>query len=328
MQRPILALSLAALAAITAGCATSPNTGATQVEPALDTVPPGWAISVPQAQPDFSRPGPLQQYIFKGDSDDRDDRIKALEKRLLEQQAQNSLPTHEPRLPLAGERPARKLGLVVSEELPEPLSRQLQETVGRLAPGYGSVSLPSTELRTQLASYGCASVELCLSKLAVYPGTQTVAVVTPVRAAKNEIVLRVELYDAPHQQRFAGPQARVALLEGRAAPVALQAFAADLLQQAAGIARQTTWSTRAFGEENGQWYIAAGAQSGLQPGDLLEVRGPSRIVRSPTGGIAGSIPGPLKGRLKVVQHLGADNAVAELVEGAAPTPDDHLTLAK
>lgn len=91
--------------------------------------------------------------------------------------------------------------------------------------------------------------------------------------------------------------------------------------------RITPWFTQAIGQHDGQWHIAAGKRSGIRLGDVLEVYEPGRLAKSPSGRPAGWIPGRLKGKLQVVAFLGSDSAIAVLIEGIGPMPEDHLLMA-
>ncbi|GBC62463.1 hypothetical protein DENIS_3435 [Desulfonema ishimotonii] len=59
-------------------------------------------------------------------------------------------------------------------------------------------------------------------------------------------------------------------------------------------------------------------------GDELAVVSGGKLIKSPTGLPAGWIPGPTKGRLKVVQLFGKDFAVGKLIDGQGPKPADLL----
>jgi len=90
------------------------------------------------------------------------------------------------------------------------------------------------------------------------------------------------------------------------------------------------WFCRAFSHENNaksglnKWYVTAGAQSGLKPGDILKVVSESKFVKSPAGMPAGWVPGIEKGRLKVQKLFAKDFAVCTLESGTGPDKGDLL----
>ena len=84
------------------------------------------------------------------------------------------------------------------------------------------------------------------------------------------------------------------------------------------------WFCRAFSHENNEWYITAGRQSGLKPGDSLKVIKGSKFAKSPAGIPAGWISGTEKGILKVQKLFSKDFAVCTLESGTGPDKEDIL----
>lgn len=97
----------------------------------------------------------------------------------------------------------------------------------------------------------------------------------------------------------------------------------DFAQNKSGI---MPWFCRAFSHENNEWYITAGKQSGLKPGDSLKVIKGGKLVKSPAGMPAGWIPGTEKGFLKVQTLFAKDFAVCTLEKGAGPDERDILIM--
>jgi len=84
------------------------------------------------------------------------------------------------------------------------------------------------------------------------------------------------------------------------------------------------WFCKPFGTESGEWYVSAGARSGVKPGDVLNIVGKGKTVKSPTGYPAGWIPGEIRGQVAVKALFGTDFAVVRSVAGASPEAEDYL----
>lgn len=326
---PVICVSLLAL--LTTACATSDepitSTG-------FESAPAGYSDALPPDQrPNLAEPGPLQKWLF-GNSDEEEtensERIAQLERQLIQQQIHSEQRPVAAALPVSGPGPYVKLGLLTRGAVPPALLQQLETQLAALAPAYGSTLVSTGVVRAQLSGYGCdaAAVANCLGRLAVYPGVQTLAVIGARESGDGEQELTITLHDASHQISYPSQRMSLPAADGQVATTSLEAVAADILQRSRHVAALAPWSTRVFGQEAGQWYLAGGQRSGLEVGDVLEVRTGGRLIRSPTGSPAGWIPGELKGKLRLVSFLGEDNAVAELIEGQAPSQTDHLLLAQ
>lgn len=323
------ALWVAALATAAAGCANNSDRPA-PTSTGFETAPPGWSLGYPESvKPEPTGAGSLSG-LLGGKDKDNEERIARLERQLVaaqvqqEQQAQAAPAVAAP----APVRPRVKLAVAGLDELSPGLANQLRDALEGLAPAYGASLTPTSDLLTQIRSYDCPvqSIHSCLARLAVYPGVQAVAVIAPASSDQDRISLQLTLHDAAHQVSYPAQTVSLPAAAGKAPRDSVQALASDLLQRSVRTARLGDWSTRAFGGEGKRIYVAAGQRSGLEVGDVLEIREPGRLIKAPTGTPAGWIPGETKGKLRVTGYLGEDNAVAELIEGAAPTPQDHLVM--
>lgn len=224
---------------------------------------------------------------------------------------------------------AAKLGVVVSDASHPELAQELVQAVAAAQADYPITLIPAPEMAQQLKAYGCepSHLEGCIERLATYPGVQHLVQLAHLEADQGQVRATVQLYNATHgfkhapvtleQQTAAG---------GRANAQALRGLAAQILDAVSNAAAETPWSTRAFKQEGSEIFLAAGGRSGLKPGMVLTVHAPGRAITSPTGSLAGWIPGKAKGAIKVTALFGDDYAIAELVEGEAPGVMDPLLL--
>ncbi len=89
------------------------------------------------------------------------------------------------------------------------------------------------------------------------------------------------------------------------------------------------WSARVIRIDSGRVYIDAGQQSGLRPGDILDVYGPGEEIINPVTHLSlGWAPGTLKGRIQVAGFFGIDGAYATPLEGNEFRPQDVVKVSQ
>lgn len=81
------------------------------------------------------------------------------------------------------------------------------------------------------------------------------------------------------------------------------------------------WTARVAAVDSGKIYIDAGKLTGLAIGSELEVMRPGKEIISPTTGKVIGETSNKVGRVKVVEYLGDDGAVAQSLEGDAAAKD-------
>src|SRR5690625_4252636 len=318
------------LAVALSACATRDVSEFTEDEVLQQTVLPKHA--------DFENPGLLQRLISGDRHTDREKaaaaeaRIARLEQELQRAQLERETQTAAPLAPVQP-RPGQllqKAGLVFADGISLALRSKLEQALLASGMDYPLAVASATELGQQLSAYGCNAARLagCAQQLVAYPGVQYVVTVSRFELSTEQAVAEVQLHDL--LQGVAKPAMLVELpaVKGGISQRALRGLTDKLMSDILQAARTVAWSTRAFDHDGHEVYLSAGQRSGLQPGMTLAVHSPGRLVRSPTGSVAGWLPGPIKGELLVKQLFGDDYAIAELTEGQPPAPTDPILKAR
>ena len=258
---------------------------------------------------------------------ENEQRLAELERKLQEKElaSQNTQPAAPVNALAAYQGSRTKLATVVTGAIDPTLQRRLQQAIDASSNRHPITTASPQQLADQLAQPACsepASVE-CAERLAIYPGVRLVAVITP-RVEGSQLSGTLTMLDAAYGIAYKPSQFRIPALNGAVTEAALQGLADQIAYTAVDRAGIAPWTTRAFASSDGEWHIAAGGRSGLSVGDRLTIRGPGKLVRSPTGAPAGWAPGSVKGVLEVTSLFGTDFATAKLVEGQPPSPQDPL----
>ncbi|NLO78726.1 MAG: hypothetical protein GX093_00155 [Xanthomonadaceae bacterium] len=322
-QQPLLA---AALAVALSACATTDPKEIAE-DPLLQQT------FLPQ-HADFDNPGPLQR-LLTGDREEQRARLEETEARLAQLERQLQAERARERgaaapapaaAAAAADTLAVKVGLAISPEAGDALAQELARAFAEASAGHPIVLIDGAEMAKQMGAYGCAAgtARRCLEQLARYPGVQQLIAITAAKSSPGRIGLPLQLHDAAHGLSQEAATVELPARQDRVEPQALLALAEETLAATLSAARAAPWSTRAFNREGNDIFLAAGERSGLAPGMVLAVHGPGRAIAAPTGGLAGWIPGPRKGAVRVTALFGQDYAVAELIEGEPPTATDPL----
>ena len=113
-------------------------------------------------------------------------------------------------------------------------------------------------------------------------------------------------------------------LEGKALRAAITGLAAGIVAQLAEI----PWRCHVAEVEGSEIYLDAGARSGLEVGQLLEVVRLGAEIKSPDTGIVIGYRESSLGNAKVVRHFAQDGAIAQMQGGRTPARGDVCRLAK
>lgn len=170
----------------------------------------------------------------------------------------------------------------------------------------------------------------CADKLALFPGVRILAVVSGLKAHGSDgtgVSAQVTLIDTDFNVSYPPFEVSMPAIDGKVTAYALQGFADKILLSALDKSQVTPWFTRAFSKQGKTWYLSAGDDSGLKQGDTLAVHAPGNLVRAPSGSIAGWIPGPVVGHVKVTGFFGNNLATAVRVDGRGPSSKDYLLQA-
>jgi hypothetical protein len=317
-SRLLAAAGLSAWLAV-AGCATSntsPTVASKGETPGLGT----WESDQQEGTPLFkllglhARPAEVERQLSE-----QQEQIDRLQQQL---QRQGTAPGQRPTGALA-----KKLGLVLTAQASSELQLTLEQALAAAQSDYPVVVVGANELAQQLTAHGCQSsaIEACAGRLASYPGVQHVVLINRLETKQNLLRATLQLHDTALGTSRPPVSVELTAAEGQSA--ALRSLADKIMTETLAAARTTPWSTRAFNRSGDEIFLAAGQRSGLKPGMVLTVHAPGRTIPSPTGGIAGWMPGAKKGAIKVTGLFGDDYAVAELIEGEPPAPTDPLLIA-
>jgi hypothetical protein len=166
----------------------------------------------------------------------------------------------------------------------------------------------------------------CLSSaLSVYPGARMVLLAERVEMPgrfPGNLQLQATVVDAGLSYRYPAMAVTAPVEKAADTRTAMAAMMHKVLTFCVDRADMLPWFCRAFSREGEEWYLSAGARSGLKPGDRLRVVPGGRVVRSPAGTPAGWIPQAPVGVIEVTLLFGPDFAAARLVEGRGPEPGD------
>lgn len=322
-------------AALLLGCANTPTDPDEEIPAEVDE-------ALGRERPDYTGKGPLEE-MFSDDGPSRqtaaiteqtDRRIQRLDQRLarLEQQVaalgQGSSPASDAEtVPVqfpSGHAP--EFGVRLAATATDPAGQALTRTLAGTAADYGLPFSGAAAVEERLAETGCNDVTAsgCPEELAIYPGIRILTVIESTRRTGEAVVFGYRLLDTVTGQTGPARTLRLTTTDDGVPHEALNAAAEEILTSGLTLAGHAPWQTRAFNQREGEWYLSAGRAAGLSAGDRLTIHAPGRTISTPGGNIAGWVPGEQRGVLEVTGFAGDDIAVARLVEGNAPTPQNPL----
>lgn len=242
-------------------------------------------------------------------------------------------PAPVPPAPLASEKTAApvKVALIVDEENigPEVSAALPPALIRAAAPLPVVVAAPDRVTEVMLGPACPEARDLgCLSTaLGVYPGARMVLLAERVEMPgrfPGNVQLQATVVDTGLAYRYPAMAVTAPVEKAADTRTAMAAMMQKVLSFAADRANAIPWFCRAFSREGEEWYLSAGARSGLRPGDRLQVVPGGRVVRSPAGTPAGWIPQAPVGAIEVTLLFGPDFAAAKRVEGRGPEPGDMV----
>jgi len=163
--------------------------------------------------------------------------------------------------------------------------------------------------------------------LAIFPGVRMLMLVEKFQlpiAYPGKATAIVNLVDSGIMHRYSPLEITMDLKEETDSERFADSVVSTAFDQAVRHSEIMPWFCRPFSHEEQIWYINAGKDSGLKPGDRLKVVCGGKVVKAPSGVPAGWIPGKTKGVLRVDSHFGRDLSVCSLIEGSGPDGEDLL----
>lgn len=154
--------------------------------------------------------------------------------------------------------------------------------------------------------------------------------------------IKLQLHDATNEKLLASKSATAEVLEEHTRFLASQTVQTYDANRAEGAvakavdkvipsfsqyAKRISWVGKIVKIEMNRFFINAGEPTGITPGQLLKVFGPSQpIVDDESQQFLGMAPGRFKGILKVVDYFGTDGSVAILHAGAGFQEKDRVEI--
>lgn len=332
--RPTLVAALSA--ALLLGCSNTPKDPDEEIPPEVDEV-------LGRDRPNYEEQSTLEKMFSSGNdvseeqiaaAQEAQRRLQRLEQRLarLEQQVATmeqgpSQPASATPAPLrfpSGHAP--EFGVHIAATANDPAGDALGRALASTAGDYGLPFSGAAAVEERLTETGCNDVTAtgCPDELAVYPGIRILTVIESTRRTGEAVVIGYRLLDTVTGQIGASRTLRLTAAGEGVPREALDAAAEEILTSGLALAGRAPWQTRAFNQRQGEWYLSAGRAAGLSVGDRLTIHATGRTISTPGGNIAGWVPGEQRGVLEVTGFAGDDIAVAQLVEGSEPTPQNPI----
>jgi hypothetical protein len=218
-----------------------------------------------------------------------------------------------------------KAGLIFDDKkISGETARRVLTALPRAADMLPVIIADPDKIHEVMANTPCPQKDLyCLSgALNLYPGVRMAALIEEIQAEGPSVSAKVAVVDAGILFRY--PIMQISVPVKGDTDQAIAELLYNVLAFAVNKSQVMPWFCRTFSAENDKWYITAGRQSGLEPGQKLKIISPGTLVKSPNGLPAGWIPGDEKGVLRVDKLFGQDFAVCSLESGAGPAPQDVL----
>lgn len=224
----------------------------------------------------------------------------------------------------------RKLGVYIAREDRGTLAAyRLINALDERAAEHGFTLVKPDELDDAVGGTDACGAETalgCPGLLSIFPGARLLVVVDPASSQGERTTVETRMLDTDFGITYDTVSTELALASDSASDAAV--WSERTLDTAADRAAIAPWFTHTFAlNSDNDMYISAGSESGLAVDDTLVVHGEGAVVRAPGGQIVGWEPGPEVGRVRVLQFVGQDMAVAEQVSGRMPKPKDRLTIA-
>lgn len=154
--------------------------------------------------------------------------------------------------------------------------------------------------------------------------------------------VKIQLYDATNEKLLVSKTSTAEALEEHTRFLASQTVETYDANRAEGAvakaidklvpsfsqyAKRISWVGKILKIEMNRFFINAGEPTGINPGQLLKVFGPSQpIVDDESQQFIGMAPGRFKGILKVVDYFGTDGSIAVLHAGAGFQEKDRVEI--
>ncbi len=287
----------------------------------------------------YNRTLDLREIVSSGkkletEQEDLKSRVAMLEKELAEKRGNFGPGT----IPVSALQPDEvlhpfqvKVGLLIDRKKVSPLHAGLLKRAARdAAEQVPVIFIPPGEVVEALSGTDCIHKKdlACVSRaLGLYPGVRILILVEGFivpEQAPGTLSLKLSMADTGLVFRYPGKEIDVPLKREADLAGMVQKIFTALFYEAAGKGRVMPWFCRTFSREKDLWYVNAGRESGLKPGDILDVVPGGKLVKAPTGVPAGWLPGNKKGVVRVERIFGRDAAACSLVEGRGPEPEDIL----
>lgn len=238
-----------------------------------------------------------------------------------------------PRVPSTAGDPSglrQKVGVYIDPQMRDSLTAyRLINALEKRAAAHGLIVLKPSEIDEAVAgSDACASDTPldCPKLLAIYPGLRALIVIDAQRAGGGEQRIATALVDTEFDVGESRSTTELALRAKNNGPGSdLAIWSERLLSKTADRIAIAPWFAHTFALKDGDFYISAGREAGLEKGATLAVHGEGSLLHSPAGHVVAWEPGPEIGRVRVKRLVGRNVALAEKLSGDRPTPKNRLT---
>ncbi len=205
------------------------------------------------------------------------------------------------------------------------------KTVKNVTEQSGAIYVDDRDIREVLSKTDCLKRHdlACITRIiGIYPGARMLNLVEQLKVPDTfpgVAFARVSIIDTGIAYRYPILEIKMPVKNEDDCNKFMDLLASKVVEISMEKKNIMPWYCHAFSEEEDErWFISAGALSGLQEGDLLNVIRGGRLVKAPTGLPAGWVPGDPKGVVRVERLVADDLAIISLESGIPPDLEDFL----
>lgn len=217
---------------------------------------------------------------------------------------------------------------VVFEQSRTPRSEALLAALRRAAPDYPLSLVEPGVVDTELRRLGCGADATtdCLAALSRDAGIRVLVSIAALAVDDDgaEATVRLAIADTAFGDAADRLEMVLPVRDGRIPATALDALASAVYTHAAERIAAAPLIVHALDRlDDDTWLLNQGREAGVEAGMTLSIHPRARMVHGPGGAVRAWLPGTSSGRLEVVDS-GPRSAVARLISGDAPAPDNYL----